>query len=116
LDNPGNGITNGLLQIDATVNYALGKAGIARLTQEEIDSVEDHPYNTYSQPGLPPGPIEAPGQAAMEAALNPEDGDWLFYVTVNLATGETKFASTEAEFLEYKAELDEYCETQSDRC
>lgn len=116
LDNPDNGITNGLLQIDATVNYALGKAGIARLTQEEIDSVADNPYNTYYQPGLPPGPIEAPGQAAMEAALNPEDGDWLFYVTVNLATGETKFASTEAEFLEYKAELDEYCATQSDRC
>jgi UPF0755 protein len=116
LDNPDNGITNGLLQIDATVNYALGKAGIARLTQEEIDSVADHPYNTYTQVGLPPGPIEAPGQAAMEAALNPADGDWLFYVTVNLATGETKFASTEAEFLEYKAELDEYCETQSDRC
>lgn len=116
LDNPDNGVTNGLLQIDATVNYALGKAGIARLTQEEIDSVADHPYNTYTQVGLPPGPIEAPGQAAMEAALNPEDGDWLFYVTVDLATGETKFASTEAEFLEYKAELDEYCETQSDRC
>jgi UPF0755 protein len=116
LDNPENGITNGLLQIDATVNYALGKPGIARLTQEEIDSVADNPYNTYTQQGLPPGPIEAPGQAAMEAALNPDDGDWLFYVTVNLATGETKFASTEAEFLEYKAELDEYCETQSDRC
>jgi peptidoglycan lytic transglycosylase G len=116
LDNPDNGITQGLLQIDATVNYALGRAGITRLTQEEIDSVADNPYNTYHQPGLPPGPIEAPGQAAMEAALNPEGGDWLFYVTVNLATGETKFASTEAEFLEYKAELDEYCETQSDRC
>jgi len=116
LENPDNGVTNGLLQIDATVNYALGKKGIARLTQEEIDSVADNPYNTYTQVGLPPGPIEAPGQAAMEAALNPEAGDWLFYVTVNLATGETKFASTEAEFLEYKAELDEYCETQSDRC
>jgi UPF0755 protein len=116
LENPDNGVTNGLLQIDATVNYALGKAGIARLTQEEIDSVADNPYNTYTQVGLPPGPIEAPGQAAMEAALNPEAGDWLFYVTVDLATGETKFASTEAEFLEYKAELDEYCETQSDRC
>jgi len=116
LENPDNGITNGLLQIDATVNYALGRPGVARLTQEEIDSVADNPYNTYHQQGLPPGPIEAPGQAAMEAALNPDDGDWLFYVTVNLATGETKFASTEAEFLEYKAELDEYCATQSDRC
>jgi UPF0755 protein len=116
LENPDNGITNGLLQIDATVNYALGRPGVVRLTQAEIDSVADSPYNTYTQPGLPPGPIEAPGQAAMEAALNAEPGDWLFYVTVNLATGETKFASTSAEFLKYKAELDEYCETQSDRC
>ena len=62
LENPDNGITNGLLQIDATVNYALDRAGVARLTQDEIDSVADSPYNTYTQPGLPPGPIESPGR------------------------------------------------------
>jgi UPF0755 protein len=106
----------GFLQIDATVNYALGKPGPARLTQEEIDSVADSPYNTYTQKGLPPGPIEAPGDAAIQAALHPEDGPWFFYVTVNLATGETKFTDSYDEFLEFKAELDEYCETQSDRC
>jgi UPF0755 protein len=106
----------GFLQIDATVNYALGRPGIARLTTEEIDSVADSPYNTYTQKGLPPGPIEAPGQAAMEAALNPADGPWFYYVTVNLATGETKFATTPEEFQQYKNELDEYCATQSDRC
>jgi UPF0755 protein len=106
----------GFLQIDATVNYALGKPGPAVLTQEEIDSVADSPYNTYTQKGLPPGPIEAPGEDAIEAALNPEEGPWFFYVTVNLATGETKFTDSYDEFLSYKAELQEYCETQSDRC
>ena len=81
----------GFLQVDAAVNYALGREPIARLTQDEIDSVSDSPYNTYTQKGLPPGPIEAPGDAAIAAAANPADGPWLFYVTVNLATGETKF-------------------------
>ncbi len=116
VENPSNGITNGRLEIDAAVNYALGRPGIARLTTEEIDSVADSPYNTYRQVGLPPGPIEAPGDDAIAAAANPADGDWLFYVTVNLRTGETKFTASYDEFLQFKAELDEYCATQSDRC
>jgi len=106
----------GFLQIDATVNYALGRPGPAVLTQAEIDSVADSPYNTYTQKGLPPGPIEAPGDDSIQAALHPEDGPWFFYVTVNLATGETKFTDSYDEFLQYKDELREYCETQSDRC
>jgi UPF0755 protein len=116
LENPDNGLTNGFLEIDATVNYALGRPGVVRLTQEEIDSVADSPYNTYTQPGLPPGPIEAPGEAAMKASLDPADGPWLWYVTVNLETGETKFTDDYDKFLQFRAELDEYCETQSDRC
>ncbi|MEV7431294.1 endolytic transglycosylase MltG [Nocardioides sp. NPDC092400] len=116
VENPDNGITNGLLQVDAAVNYALGKEPIARLTTDEIDSVADSPYNTYKQPGLPPGPIEAPGDAAIEAATTPADGPWLFYVTVDLGTGETKFTDSYDEFLSFRDELDEYCATQSDRC
>jgi UPF0755 protein len=116
LENPDNGITNGLLQIDATVNYALGRSTIARLTQDEIDSVADSPYNTYTQSGLPPGPIAAPGDDAIAAAAHPADGDWLFYVTVNLRTGLTKFTASYDEFLQFSQELDEYCATQSDRC
>ena len=116
VENPDNGVTNGLLQIDAAVNYALGKEPIARLTTDQIDSVSDSPYNTYTPPGLPPGPIEAPGDAAIDAAANPADGPWLFYVTVNLATGETKFTESYDEFLSFRSELDEYCATQSDRC
>ncbi|MEO6510282.1 MAG: endolytic transglycosylase MltG [Nocardioides sp.] len=106
----------GLLQIDATVNFALGKPGPAVLTQDEIDSVADSPYNTYTHKGLPPGPIEAPGDDAIAAALHPDDGPWFFYVTVNLATGETRFTDDYNEFLTFKGELQDYCATQSDRC
>ena len=95
---------------------ALGREPIARLTTDEIDSVADSPYNTYRQKGLPPGPIEAPGDAAIDAAANPADGPWFFYVTVNLRTGETKFTDDYDEFLGFKRERDEYCATQSDRC
>ncbi len=106
----------GFLQIDAAVNFALGREPIARLTTDEIDSVSDSPYNTYTQKGLPPGPIEAPGDSAIAAAANPAEGPWFFYVTVDLRTGETKFTESYDEFLGFRAELDEYCATQSDRC
>ncbi|CAI9406124.1 endolytic transglycosylase MltG [Nocardioides sp. T2.26MG-1] len=116
VENPDNGLTNGLLQVDASVNYALGRSTIAVLTQAEIDSVADSPYNTYKQAGLPPTPIEAPGDDAIAAAAHPADGSWLFYVTVNLKTGKTKFTDDYQEFLGFKQELQEYCATQSDRC
>ena len=51
-----------------------------RLLFAAIDSVADNPYNTYTQPGLPPGPIGAPGEAALEAALHPEDTDLFYFV------------------------------------
>jgi len=106
--------TFGLLQLDATVNYAHGRDIGARTT--EADRQIDSPYNTYEYEGLPPGPIEAPGQAAMEAAAHPEDGDWFFYVTVNLRTGETKFAETLEEHNANVEELNEYCRNESERC
>ncbi len=67
-----------LLQADPTVLYALGGYR-ARLLFAAIDSVADNPYNTYAFAGLPPGPIGSPGEAAIEAALNPTD-DYLFFV------------------------------------
>jgi UPF0755 protein len=103
--------TNGLLQIDATVNYAADQELGAVPTTEDLEI--DSPYNTYQNPGLPPTPIEAPGDAAIEAAAHPAEGDWYYYVTVNLRTGETKFAETYDEFLGYKDELRDYCETES---
>lgn len=105
--------TNGKLEIDATVNYALGRNLGVALSEEDL--AVDSPYNTRLNPGLPPGPIESPGDEAIAAAANPADGPWFFYVTVNLRTGETKFAESYDEFLKYKAELQDYCET-SDAC
>ena len=114
LDGPGDkGGTNGLLQIDASVNYGLDQELGVALTTEQLQ--QDTPYNTYTRPGLPPTPIEAPGDAAIAAAANPAEGDWYYYVTVDLATGETKFAETYDEFLTYKDEYTEYC-TTSDAC
>ncbi|GGD26463.1 endolytic transglycosylase MltG [Nocardioides daphniae] len=112
IENPGAG-TGGKLQIDATVNYALGRTGTIAVTTEETRT--EHPYNTYVVQGLPPGPIEAPGEEAMAAAGNPVDGPWIYYVTVDLKTGETKFTDSYDEFLGFKAEYKSYC-TTSDAC
>ncbi len=105
--------TNHLLQIDATVNYALGRNLGLGLSSDDLQV--DSPYNTRRYPGLPPGPIESPGDDAIEAAANPTEGDWIYYVTVNLDTGETKFAEDYDDFLKYKRQLQEWCDG-SDRC
>ena len=105
--------TGGLLQIDATVNYALGRDLGLQLTEEQLQV--DSPYNTRRYPGLPPGPIESPGDQAIEAAANPPQGPWLYYATVNLDTGETKFTGDYDEFLQFRRELEAYCDG-SDRC
>ncbi len=68
-----------LLQADPTVLYALG-GHRPRLLHAAMDSVADHPYNTYTRPGLPPGPICAPGAKALDAALRPADTDYLYFV------------------------------------
>lgn len=114
IENPGTAGTVGKLQIDATVNYALGRIGVAHTSTKDLEV--DSPYNTYRNAGLPPGPIEAPGDDALAAAAHPAKGNWYYYVTVNLRTGLTKFASTAAQFEKFKAEYKHYCATQSDRC
>lgn len=68
-----------LLQADPTVLYALGGPR-PRLLFAAIDSVAGSPYNTYTQPGLPPGPIGAPGASALIAALYPEAHEFMFFV------------------------------------
>jgi UPF0755 protein len=91
-----NNATNGTLGMDSTLAYGLGKSGLD-LTRSELAS--DHPYNTRVHPGLPPGPIGSPGRAAIEAVLNPPEGDWLYFVTVNPDTGETRFTADYQEHL-----------------
>lgn len=82
------------LQIDATVQFALGKTKETLLFKDlEIES----PYNTYLHEGMPPGPIACPGKDSIQAALYPAQHGFLFYVTKNDGTGEHHFAATFAE-------------------
>ena len=67
------------LQADPTVLYALGGTR-ERLLFAAIDSVADNPYNTYTHPGIPPGPIRSPGDAALQAVLDPLQVDYLYFV------------------------------------
>jgi UPF0755 protein len=83
------------LDIDASVAYGLHKPGTA-LTKVDLSSANQDPYNLYAHVGLPPGPIASPGEGAIGAVLAPAAGDWLFWCTVNLDTGETLFAADQA--------------------
>lgn len=87
------------LGFESTLRYALGNATDQRLRQSQIDSAQAQrsPYNTFVVQGLPPGPIANPGQAALEAALNPTGGDILYFVTLP-ANNKTEFVKTESEF------------------
>ena len=80
------------LQCDPTVIYALELDGLydGNLTRENLRY--DSPYNTYRYPGLPPGPIAAPGLGALEAAVGPADVPYLYFVSRN--DGSHEFAST----------------------
>ncbi|MFF2390318.1 endolytic transglycosylase MltG [Agromyces sp. NPDC058104] len=84
---------SGLLQSDATVAYGTGNTHLVTTTDAERADASNR-YNTYVHPGLPVGPISNPGDLAIDAALHPADGPWLFFVTWNLDTGETIFSST----------------------
>jgi UPF0755 protein len=83
------------LQADPTVVYAMRKAGRYTGNIRRQDLMIDSPYNTYRYPGLPPGPIAAPGEASLRAALAPADVDYLYFVSRN--DGSHVFARTLAE-------------------
>lgn len=81
------------LQSDATVTYWTEQTHRAATTDDERAD-ESNPYNTYVHKGMIPAPISNPGDRAIEAAVHPADGEWLYFVTVNLETGETVFSNT----------------------
>lgn len=87
------------LQMDSTVHYVKKVRGQIFLSTQS--TLLNSPYNTYRRNGLPPGPIGSPGVDAMEAALNPAVGDWLFFITV--APGDTRFTKSIDEFNSWKA-------------
>jgi len=88
------------LQFDSTVHYVKKLRGnIFLSTQSTLIS---SPYNTYRRYGLPPGPINNPGIAAMRAAINPEPGNWIYFITV--APSDTRFTADLDQFSAWKVE------------
>ena len=80
------------MQADPTVIYALQRDGRYDGNVRRDDLQYDSPYNTYRYPGLPPGPIAAPGKASLEAVARPADAQFLYFVSKN--DGSHVFATT----------------------
>lgn len=83
-----------MLQMDSTAQYGYGSLheGVVSSSAEALADQND--WNTYVITGLPVTPIASPSFAAIDAAMHPADGPWLYFVTINLATGETQFSET----------------------
>lgn len=92
------------LQMDSTINYALNRSTL-RTTSADLRI--DSPYNSYQRMGLPPTPIDNPGEEAMRAAISPPPGDWLYFVTVK--PGDTRFTNS---FEEHRRNVAEFNKNQ----
>jgi len=102
------------LQIDSVIDYGLNDQGASWRDAGALQI--DTPYNVYLHKGLPPTPTSNPGKASLEAAVNPVAGQWLYWVTVNLETGETRFAVTLDEHQANVALLDQWCSQNPGYC
>ncbi|OFE17745.1 aminodeoxychorismate lyase [Humibacillus sp. DSM 29435] len=100
------------LGFDSTVNYIFKKRGVP--TQAMLNSAS--PYNTRKVKGLPPGPIANPGENAIKAAAAPPAGDWFWFTTVNLCTGETKFAVSDADNAKNVAQFRAWYQATDGKC
>jgi UPF0755 protein len=89
------------LQMDSTLDYALDRSTVRTTV---IETRLDSPYNSYQRMGLPPTPIDNPGEDAMRAAISPPPGDWLYFVTVK--PGDTRFTADYAQHQRNVAEFD----------
>jgi len=88
------------LQMDSTVHYVEKARGNIFLSTKSTLLKSD--YNTYRKYGLPPGPICNPGLDALNAASNPAEGDWIYFITV--APGDTRFTASNDQFSNWKIE------------
>ncbi len=90
------------LQLDTTIHYITRTRGSVFLSTDATRTAS--PYNTYLHYGLPPGPIDNPGRAAMDAAVNPVPGNWTYFITVK--PGDTRFTDSNSQFLIWKSEYE----------
>ncbi|MFE9042177.1 endolytic transglycosylase MltG [Streptomyces sp. NPDC012421] len=96
---PDNTETNRKLQFDSALNYLKGQSEI-KISEKEANTNQD-PYNTYTQVGLPPGPISNPGVEALAAMLDPTKDGWMYFVATD-GMSKTEFAKTYPEFEKLK--------------
>lgn len=101
------------LESDATVAYGTGNTHTVWTTDAERADASNK-WNTYANAGLPIGPIGNPGDAAINGAVNPADGDWLFFVPINLKTGETVFSETADQHLAAVEQLRAWCRASAE--
>ncbi|BDV30598.1 endolytic transglycosylase MltG [Microbacterium terricola] len=111
---PDNQETYGKLQMDSTAQYGYGEMHDGTVSSSAEALADDNPWNTYIHPGLPAGPIANSGELAIDAAMHPADGDWLYFVTVNLDTGETVFTSNLADHEAAVAQWQSWCADHPD--
>ncbi|MGO4186689.1 endolytic transglycosylase MltG [Pseudarthrobacter sp. TAF60_1] len=109
-----NDQTGGFLQVDSAVTYGLSTRSFNFTEEQRKD--KSNAYNTYANPGLPPGPIGSPGKTAIDAAAKPKTNDYLYWVTINLDTKETKFSKTLAEHNGYVEQYNAWCRANTGRC
>ncbi|MGV1008587.1 MAG: endolytic transglycosylase MltG [Dermatophilaceae bacterium] len=101
------------LQLDSTVSYVTRTRAV---TTTDAQRATPSPWNTYLVDGLPPGPIDNPGTSAIQAAVAPASGPWLYFVAVNPATGETRFATTADEHAGNVAAFQAWCKANPGQC
>ncbi|KHK98400.1 hypothetical protein LK09_05195 [Microbacterium mangrovi] len=97
------------LQMDSTAQYGYGSLHNGTASSSSAALNDPNPWNTYVHTGLPKGPISSPGAAAIAAALNPAAGNWLYFVTVNMNTGQTVFSSNYADHQKAISQMQAWC-------
>lgn len=98
------------LQSDATVSYGTGNPDNTVWTTDSEREDASNRYNTYANPGLPIGPIGLPGDAAINAAMHPADGAWIYFTAVDLENGITAFAEDTAGHEANVKKLHDWCD------
>ncbi len=102
------------LQLDSTVKYVDPPDG--KVTTTDAQRAARNDFNTYVLRGLPAGPISNPGRASLEAAVRPADGPWLYFVTVDPLSGETRFATTMDEHSANVRVFQAWCQANPGHC
>ena len=102
------------LQMDSTAQYGYGELHAGKASTSKEAQFDENDWNTYVITGLPKTPIANAGEAAIEAAMNPADGPWVYFVTIDFSTGETQFSKTYAEHQQGISKMKSWCRANPD--